>query len=204
MRPVAGAILAVVLMAVGSPSESRTHHGRELPDGPFPVVAGVTPIQDVNANDASGFSPLEFQTVTIEGVVQLGTGGIDPFDASGASTWFYVSDGTGGVAVAEAGQVVTPVSAGEHVRVTGLVLTQGVVPLRGTRTIDLAFGGSVQSIGSGTTDSPTGITASQLLTDGAAWEGTRVRIGGLTLVDPGEWPGPGASGFVRVRAVSTR
>jgi len=158
----------------------------------------VTPISSVNANNAQGFSLLEFQTVTIEGVAQIGSGVLDPFDAAGASTWFYVADGTGGVAIAHSGQL-RAAAAGTRVRVTALVLTQGVAPIRGTRTLDLgAGGGSLTVIGSGAVDPPVAIGAADLLTSGAAWEGTRVRIAGLSLVDAGEWPTAGGSAFVRV------
>jgi hypothetical protein len=168
------------------------------PTEPIAVIRGITAISDVNANDASGFSPLEFMQVTIEGVVQLGTGVLDPFDQVSPSTWFYVSDATGGVAIAHSGQVNTPVTAGQRVQVTSTVSTQGISPIGGTRTLDLLFGGSVQVVGVGTVDAPDSIIASDLLTAGAAYEGSRVRIADLTVVDPGEWPTGGGSAFVRL------
>lgn len=174
-------------------------HSPEYPAGQAELSAGITPIADLNANDALGFSPLEFFVVTIEGVVQLGSGLLDPFDQASPSAWYYVAGGTGGIAIAHAGQITTPVASGQRVRVTALVLTQGLSPIAGTRTLELGFGmGSVAILGSGTPDPSVMITATELLTNGAVYEGARVAIGNLTVVDPGEWPEAGSSGFARV------
>ncbi|MGQ0722538.1 MAG: lamin tail domain-containing protein [Candidatus Eiseniibacteriota bacterium] len=191
-------LLLAWMLAAASPAAARTYGGREVPDAPLGRIAGTTPISQINANNASGFSPLEFFTVDIQGVVQVGTGRLDPFDQAGASAWFYVSDGTGGLAIARPGSIGTAVAPGDSVSVTSTVFTQGAAPIRGTRTLDLGFGGTVTVIGSGATAAPVVVTAADIVTNGAAWEGTRVRINALTIVNPGAWPAAGASAFVNV------
>jgi hypothetical protein len=193
------ALLVVALVAVAGPADARRYAGREVPDEPVGRVAGVTPISTINANNASGISNLEFSVVTVEGVAQLPTGAVDPFDRAAASTWFWVSDGTGGLAISFPGQVPTAVASGDSVSVTAAVVTQGATPIRGTRTLDLGFfGGTIMVIGSGAVDTPVAVTPNEIATNGAAWEGTRVRLDGLTIVNPGAWPAAGSSGFVQV------
>jgi hypothetical protein len=192
------ALLLAGMLAAGSPAAARTYGGREVPDAPLGRIAGTTPISQINANNASGFSPLEFFTVDIQGVVQLGTSRLDPFDLAGSSAWFYVSDGTGGLAIARPGSIGTALSPGDRVSITSTVFTQGATPIRGTRTLDFGFGGTVTVIGSGTVDAPAVVTAADVVTNGVAWEGTRVRINAVTLVNPGAWPAAGVSGFVNV------
>jgi len=177
---------------------AREYQGRVIPDVLPEPRGGVTAISDINENNAQGFSPLEFFSVTVEGVAQLGVGVLDPLDQANLSTWFYVSDGTGGLAVARPGNTSVAVNAGDLVRVSSTVFTQGVAPVRGTRTLDLGFGGSITVIGTGTVDAPQVVTASQVATGGAALEGSSVRVNNVSLVTPGVWPAPGTSGFVGV------
>jgi hypothetical protein len=192
----AGALLASLVLGTAGPAPVAAAD----PVVPLGNRLGVTPISDVNANTASGFSPLEFFTVTIQGVAQVETGPLDPFDRVTPSTWLIVDDGTGAVAVAHPGTILTDVSPGDRVEVFGLVLTQNAVPIRGTRTIDLGSvpGASVTILGTAPEVDPVAIAAGELATRGVELEGSRVRVSGLTIVDPGEWPTPGSSGFVRV------
>ncbi len=171
------------------------------PAGPLRVVGGVTPISAVNANDASGLSPLESAFVTIRGVVQLATGVADPFDEAAPQPWFYVHDGTGAVAVARRNIAAISVAAGDSVEVSTFVFTQRFAPLRGTRTLDLAFAfvGDVTVLASGRPLQPAqALTAADVADQGALHEGLLVTLSGLTVVQPSEWPAAGASGFVRV------
>jgi hypothetical protein len=197
-----GATLLLAGGALFTPaSGAGLQAGATLPSG----RGTFTPISDINANTAFGESPLEFSPVNIRGVAQTGTGALDPFDGAGPSTWFYVSDGTGGLAVSYPEGVPTTVSAGDIVEVDSVVVrTQDLPPIRGTRTVDFEYAflsGITPTItviapGGGVVDDPTVIGMTDLLDTGAAWEGTRVRINGVSIVDPGEWPPAGSSGFV--------
>ncbi|MDP6528300.1 MAG: lamin tail domain-containing protein [Gemmatimonadota bacterium] len=159
------------------------------------ATAQITPISDVNANAANGTAVMEFQTVTIEGIVQLGGGVLAPFDDG--SVWIYVADGTGGVAVIDVSGTAA-VTDGDQVQATGMVGTYPLNPLAGTRYLYVTSGANISVIGSGAVDAPLVLAASDVLTGGATWEGSRARVDGLSLVDPAEWPGEGTSGFVRV------
>ena len=83
------AVAALALLAT-APAGAQYPAGWEIPDEPLQVLGGNTLISDINANTAGGFSPLEFFQVTVQGVVVLGTGTLDPFDAANPSTWAYV------------------------------------------------------------------------------------------------------------------
>ena len=85
--------------AIELPTDPSARHPL-APSGPPVVRGGITPIVDVNRNDANGLADLgEFVTiVTIRGVAQSGVGDLDPFDVVDPSAWFYVADGTGAVA----------------------------------------------------------------------------------------------------------
>ncbi len=200
----AAAVAAAARPAVAAPEDTFLDPPRRsefAPAGPLRVVGGVTPISSINANDANGLSPLESAFVTIRGVVQLPTGTADPFDEAAPQPWFYVHDGTGAVAVAR--QNVTPISvaAGDSVEVSTFVFTQRFAPLRGTRTLDLAFAfvGDVIVRASGRPLQPAvPLAAGDVADQGALHEGLLVTVSGLTVVQPSEWPGTGASGFVRV------
>ncbi len=196
-----GAVLLAWALALvaAAPAESAPTASRAIPDRPLGTRGGITPISAINANDASGFSNLEFVEVTIEGIVESESGRFDPFDRATPSGWFYVSDGTGTLAIAQPGAIVATPSPGELVQVRSVVLTQGLAPLRGTRTLDFeVFGiGEVTVVGSGTVGTPFSISAAQLQSAGSTFEGRRVRLDGLTIVDAGEWPAQGSSGFVR-------
>lgn len=172
-----------------------------FPPGPLRVVGGITAISAINANDGTGLSPLEFSQVTIRGVVQIPPAHLDPFDRAQRTPWFWVHDGTGGIAVAGlAGSAIAAVP-GDSVEVNTFVLTQPLGPLRGTRTLDFsAVGiGTATVISSGRPLQPAQtVSAGQIRTQGATVEGSLVSVGGLSLVDPAEWPATGASAFVRV------
>lgn len=173
---------------------------RSIPAAPLGTRGGITPISVINANNASGQSDLEFTIVTIEGVVQQPAGALDPFDRGTPSTFFTVDDGTGALAIAHPGVLAGPIpAAGTRVQIQSVVFTQGVAPLRGTRTLDFeVFGiGTVTNVGTGAVDAPTSITTAQLQSAGSSFEGRRVRLDALTIVEPSEWPIAGSSGFVR-------
>ncbi len=173
---------------------------RPIPDAPLGTRRGITPISLINANNASGQSDFEFTIVTIEGVIQQPAGELDPFDRLSPSSFFTVSDGTGALAIANPGVLPLPIpAAGTRVRISSVVFTQGAAPLRGTRTLDFeVFGfGTITNLGGGSLDAPVSISAAQLQSLGSSFEGSRVRLEGLTLVDPSEWPASGNSGFVR-------
>lgn len=207
MRRIAPALAALLLAAAAAaaepPAEGFLDPPRRspfAPAGPLRVVGGVTPISAINANDANGLSPLESAFVTIRGVVQLPTGTVDPFDEASPQPWFYVHDGTGAVAVARRNVAAISVAAGDSVEVSTFVFTQRFAPLRGTRTLDLgfAFVGDVFVRASGRPVQPAQpLAAGDVAGQGALYEGLLVSVGGLTVVQPSEWPATGASGFVR-------
>ena len=201
MRTAVTGVGAATLLAAGtgilSPAPARGHDPRALPR-PAGVLP-VRPISDINADLGNGYAQLEFNTVHIQGVVQTAPGNFDPWDGADPSTWFYVSDGTGGVAVVERNAVDVSVSPGDRVDIEALVITRGLVPVRWTRSLDLNIATAyVTVIGSGPLDAPVDITAGSLLTAGHTVEGSRVKIAGVTIVDLDEWPDPGQSAFVRV------
>ncbi len=175
-----------------------------MPQGALPVHGGITTIAAVNANDAAGNAALgEFSFVTVRGVVQIATSALDPFDAATASNWIYVADGTGGVAVVEQGAVSLSVAVGDSVEVFAPVFTrQPPLLLAGTRTLDVGQVPGFAYITRSTTGRPTQpasvVTADGIATSGASVEGSLVRVDGVAIVDPGEWPAPGSSAFVRV------
>ncbi len=194
----AAAVAAVV--ALGGAAHPAFAAPLPIPESPLGTRGGVTPIAAINANNTAGQSDLEFTIVTVEGVVQQGAGTLDPFDRPTVSTFFTLADGTGSLAIAHPGVLVSPLpQPGQRLRVSSVVFTQGAAPLRGTRTLDFeVFGfGSITNLGAGPVDAPAAVTAVQLQSSGSAFEGARVRVEGLTLVDPGEWPAAGTSGFVR-------
>jgi len=206
MRRRAGLVL-LVAAAVGAtqPAHARSYGGREIPDEPAGLRGGITSISEINQNGGifgPGYSPLEYEQVVIEGVVQVGTGVLDPFDFPGAlSTWIYVADATGAVAVADSGRVQTDLVPGDRVRVSGTVFTQGRTRIRGTRTVDLSQslygGGTVEVIGSGSVTPAEILTAAELVTNGAPHEGNRARINDLTLLASSPWPAAGTTAFAR-------
>ncbi|MBZ0268083.1 hypothetical protein K8I85_08000, partial [bacterium] len=172
------------------------------PAGPLAVM-GATDIASVNANQPNGKSVLEFTQVTVSGIAQTGSGQLDPRDAAAPSLWFYLSDGTGTVAISKgtgtAGQPA--VAAGDSVSVDTFVFTQSTAPLKGTRTLDLdAVGiGTITVHGSGhALETPRPTLPSEIASGGNAIEGTLVTVDGLTVVSAAEWPTSGNSGFVRV------
>ena len=55
---------------------------RHPSDKPRVVRTGITTIAEINQDDASGSSILEYEVVTIQGIVQVGGGVIDPLDES--------------------------------------------------------------------------------------------------------------------------
>jgi hypothetical protein len=203
-------LLALVLVLAAVPAEARLYNGREIPEGLIPKEPRLVPvtIDSVNYNDANGFHPLEYLVdVDIRGIVQIGTGTLDPFDVANPSQWFYVADGTGGVAVSRSGTVTRSVSAGDSVVVRGMILTQGTAPIRGTRTVDLGLSpgtSSVTVLGSGAVTPPVVVTGADIEPGGAAWEGSRVRINGVTVVNLGAWPAAGGRGFVDVTDGTTQ
>lgn len=172
------------------------------PAGPLAVM-GSTDIASVNANAPNGRSLLEFTQVTISGIAQTGIGQLDPRDTASPAIWFYVSDGTGTVAISKGtgGAGLPAVAAGDSVTVDTFVLTQPTTPLKGTRTLDIdAVGiGTVTNHGGGhALDAPRATFPSEVATGGNTIEGTLVTVDGLTVVSAAEWPASGSSGFVRV------
>jgi len=207
MRRAPGAIAVLATLAAGvaaAPSGitgwmEPAQRSEFAPPGPYPVRGGITTIAEVNANDPDGLAPLEFTAVTVRGVVQTATGTVDPIDAP--ANWFWVNDGTGGVAVVRPDAVQLSVAAGDSVEITTAVFTQRFEPLRGTRTLDLAQGGATPlvRIATGRPVLPAvAVSVDSVASSGGTLEGQLVRVAGLTIVDPGAWPVAGASGFVRV------
>ncbi len=192
--------LALTLLTVPAAAEPLM----EIPPGITPTVrGGITPISDINANNASGRNALEdaFVQVTIRGVAESAVGELDPFDLASPSTWFYVSDGTGTVAVANRTNTAVAVARGDSVEVSTYVFTQNGSPLAGTRSLDISLIG-IGSItvlsGGATVPAPVVVSANEIVTNGATYEGSLVTVAGLTVVDALEWPAPGSSAFVRV------
>ena len=209
MRRTLWAVLAATMVAV-SAAAAPTHgfvdpprRSAIAPRGELPVRGGLTSIAAVNANDANGYASLgEYTFVMIRGVVQVGTGALDPVDTTNPSNWFYVADATGAVAIAEDGLRSRIVAVGDSVEVFGPVFTRQLPPLRGTRTIDVGqFPGfaTITTRASGLATTPShSIPVDSLAASGAIFEGSLVRLSGLTVVSPPEWPTSGGSGFVRV------
>ncbi|GJM44143.1 MAG: hypothetical protein DHS20C21_09850 [Gemmatimonadota bacterium] len=171
------------------------------------TVYGLTTIAEVNQNDANGRALLGEQSsqVTVRGVVQSATGALDPKDVSNPSAWFYISDGTGSVAVskASAAAAIPSVAVGDSVEVATVILTQpNSTTLTGTRTLDFDasfFSDHLTILATGRpVNAPTTVTLDDLVTNGTAVEGDLVRVDGVSVVAPAEWPLSNQSGFVRI------
>lgn len=172
------------------------------PSGPLAVM-GSTDIASVNANTSNGRSVLEFTQVRISGIAQTGIGQLDPRDTANPALWFYVSDGTGTVAISKGtgGAGLPAVAAGDSVSVDTFVFTQSTTPLKGTRTLDMdavGVGTITRHNGGHALDAPQPTLPSQIVTNGNGIEGTLVSVDGLSVVSAAEWPTSGNSGFVRV------
>ncbi|MFN8176973.1 MAG: lamin tail domain-containing protein [bacterium] len=203
----AGAALAACAAAAAAPSPrdgsvDPPRRSPFAPAGPLRVLGGITPISQVAADDANGLASLgEFTLVTVRGVVQSATGQLDPYDHARASNWFYVSDGTASVAISRVDSIGVAAAVGDSVEIGTFVFTQRFVPLRGTRTLDLAQGFGLDHVTILAAGRPTrpahAIPADSLVAQGARFEGELVKVGGLTIVDGSEWPAAGSSAFVR-------
>jgi hypothetical protein len=190
------ALLAAAVIHLFAPA------AHALPPEPRGVRLQVTPISDVNENDAAGYAVLEYWVVTVEGVVQLGSGAVDPLDIGDPTTWFYVSDATGGVAVTDTRGIFWEVDEGDRVQVTAMVETRLEAGVQGTRTLNFAGAGAsaaIDVIGSGSAVPPVEITPAELIGNGSVYEGSRARINDLAFDPSGPaWPGTGASAFVQL------
>ncbi|MEZ5064810.1 MAG: lamin tail domain-containing protein [bacterium] len=204
MRRLSLAVLALFALPLAARElpQDLSAYNPFAPEGPPVVLGGITPISGVNANAANGFAQIgEFAFVKIRGVAQSATGDLDPYDVGSPSTWFYVNDGTGGVAIAQSGGVIRSVAAGDSVEVETFVFTQRQSPLRGTRAIDhgAVFPGTITILATNRPLTPAvAHTAAEIVTNGDSYEGSLVIVSGLTLVNPAQWPAVGASAFVDV------
>ncbi len=111
------------------------------------------------------------QTVTISGVVSSNDYGFN-------NGQYYVQDGTGGINVFHAGNFGI-VEAGDNVTITGTIGEfNGQIQIAPS---------SVTVNSSGNVPAPIDITSSDL-TLNSSLQGTRVRLSGVSLVNPGDWP----------------
>ncbi len=153
-----------------------------VPDSLLPIQTQPTvfvysiprPIAVVKQNDANGVPLRNGQLVTVRGIVTVA-------NELGSPT--YIQDLTGGLAI-YAPAFSSSVQRGDEVVVSGLVQ-----PFNGlTELVTPAY---TQTLSTGNDIEPLVVTANQIAGDGAggveAYEGTLVRLNGVTVTGSGTW-----------------
>jgi len=144
--------------------------------------ADVSPISDVNADDANDNPVLDGEIVTVEGVVTVGTGSF------AATNDIFIQDATGGVFVSQLNMADPVVSPGDSVQVTGKV---GVTYFKRTRLRvgSTAPGSEIVLLSTGNpVPAPIEVTADDIETSGEDYEGSYVVMRDAYLPFPTQWP----------------
>jgi hypothetical protein len=146
---------------------------------PAAAAAEVIPISEVNEDDEDGIPILWQETVTVRGVVTIGTGVL------AENTDIYIDDGTGGLNIVQPAMASPTVAPGDSVRVTGRVAIES-----GNRTsvrveTSVTPGARIEILSSGNpVPSPFELTAREVAL-GEEWEGRRVVVRDVELA--GNW-----------------
>lgn len=158
------------------------------------ALADVIPISAVNEDDENGDPVLWTETVTVRGVVTVGTG------MFADNNEIYVQDDSGGVCVIQEVTASPWVAPGDSVQVTGKVdvvyykrtyikVHPGSVP--GSRITLLSSGNPVPD--------PLPLTPAQLMVDGEEYEGRYAVVRDVYLPYEDTWPSGGCvSDTVRI------
>ncbi len=153
---------------------------------PLAALGDVIPISDVNADDEMGAPVLGGETVTVAGIVTVGTGTL------AANTDIFVQDGTGGVNVTQSFGASPVVALGDSVLVTGVV---GSLAGSGTRTLIKASTSAdpaarITILSSGNPlPAPVVVTPRGLASEsGEEFEGLYVVVHGVSIWHADAWP----------------
>lgn len=142
----------------------------------------VTKIRDARTMDS--------QTVTIRGIMNSA-------DYGASSAQFFVQDSTGGINIYDSGRSASgslTLAAGDSLEITGSISTfSGVVELSATSMTQINSGNPLPD--------PVMLMATELTTD-SKYQGMLVRVTGLTLSNPSQWPQAGASSNASVDAAT--
>jgi len=151
---------------------------------PASAIGEVIPISVVNEADADGFPVLWGETVTVRGVVTVGTGLL------ASNTDVYIQDDTGGINVLQQIAASPVVAEGDSVRVTGVVSSASGkrTYLRVDTTAEPLARIEVLNSGNPLPD-PVVVTPRDLASaSGEDYEGIYAVVRGVTLPYPTQWP----------------
>lgn len=143
------------------------------------VIDGFTcgDISLIRANNPDGTPDLDGQAVQVCGVLTVG----QEFGTSGPA---YLTHATGSVAIYGGVLSGMTVAIGDEIQTTGIVDAYNGL----TQVLDLT---SLTVVGSPGAPAPTVMTLADLNLDPESMEAQLIRVNGVTLVDPGQWPTSG-------------